>query len=452
MDTKPTISIALPDWVETALSVLEEAGFEAWLVGGCVRDSILGRPVHDYDIATDASWQDVERAFSDRGFATHETGVKHGTITAVVGGNALEITTFRTDCGYSDGRHPDRVAFVKSIEEDLARRDFTINAMAYHPERGLRDPYGGYDDIGRRAIRCVGDPDRRFREDSLRILRGCRFASQLGFTIEAATLEQMVHNKLALQRISAERVTAELQELLCGEYVHDALMATFDALCGALPEIAAMKGFEQHTPYHIYDVWEHTAYVVQYAPAEPLIRWAALLHDSGKPAAFFLDGERGHFYGHARLSVILAKSVLGRLCFSQAFVSDALALIQAHDDVIQPAPRPVKRALARLGGRTDLFRALCELKRADAMAQAPRCAPRIALAEDLMQTLDEILESKAAFTVKDLAIGGRDLMEMGVKPGPDLGMLLQRALDAVIDEEVENERGELLALMERLID
>ncbi len=444
--------VKIPDWVSTALSVLEETGFEAWLVGGCVRDSILGRPVHDYDIATNASWQDVARAFSEHGFATHETGVKHGTITAVIGTHALEITTFRTDCGYSDGRHPDKVAFVKSIEEDLARRDFTINAMAYHPDRGLCDPYNGIDDISRHTIRCVGDADSRFREDSLRILRGCRFASQLGFSIEPTTLQQMVNNKLALQRISAERVTAELQAMLCGDYVHDALMMTFDALCGILPEIAAMKNFEQHTPYHIYDVWEHTAYVVQYAPSYPLVRWAALLHDSGKPAAFFMDGERGHFYGHARLSVIMAKSVLSRMCFSQAFVSDVLELVRAHDDVIQPAPRPVKRALARLGGRTDLFKSLCELKRADAMAQAPRCAPRIELADDLMKTLDDILEANAAFAVKDLAIGGRDLMEMGVKPGPDLGMLLQRALDAVIDDEVPNEREALLALMARLID
>ena len=444
--------VQMPDWVAIALAVLEEAGFEAWLVGGCVRDSILGRPVHDYDLATDATWQEVAQAFSDHGMATHETGVKHGTITGVVGTHALEVTTYRSDCGYSDGRHPDRVSFVKSIEEDLARRDFTINALAYHPERGLCDPFGGHDDIDRRIIRCVGDPDSRFREDSLRILRGCRFASQLGFSIEPATLQQMVNNKLALQRISAERMTAELQGMLCGDYVHDALMATFDALCGALPEIAAMKGFEQHTPYHIYDVWEHTAYVVQYTPPYPLVRWAALLHDSGKPAAFFMDGDRGHFYGHARLSAILAKSVLGRMCFSQAFSSDVIELVRAHDDVIQPAPRPVKRALARLDGRTDLFKSLCELKRADAMAQAPRCAPRVELADDLMKTLDDILETNAAFTVKDLAIGGRDLMEMGVKPGPDLGMLLQRALDAVIDDEVPNERAALIALMERLID
>ncbi len=452
MNTKPKVRIEIPDWVMTALSVLEMDGFEAWLVGGCVRDSILGRPVHDFDIATNATWREVAQACAQHGITTHETGIKHGTITAVVGGNAIEITTFRTDCGYSDGRHPDRVAFVQSIEEDLARRDFTMNALAYHPERGLCDPYRGYDDIEQHVIRCVGDPDSRFREDSLRILRGCRFASQLGFAIEPATLEQMVHNKLALQRVSAERVTAELQAMLLGDHIYGALMATFDALCGALPEIAAMNGFEQHTPYHIYDVWEHTAYVVQYTPPYPLIRWAALLHDSGKPAAFFMDGERGHFYGHARLSVIMAKSVLGRLCFSQDFVSDVLELVRAHDDVIQPAPRPVKRALARLGGRTDLFKSLCELKRADAMAQAPRCAPRIALADDLLSTLDEILTTHAAFAVKDLEINGRDLMEMGVKPGPDLGMLLQRALDAVIDDEVPNERGALLELMNRLID
>ena len=323
--------------------------------------------------------------------------------------------------------------------------------MAYHPQRGLRDPFGGRSDIGRRIIRCVGEPDTRFKEDALRILRGCRFASQLGFSLDADTLQAMKSFKMALHRIAAERITHELEEMLCGEHIHDALLETFDVLGAVLPELCAMKGFEQHTPYHIYDVLEHTAYVLQYTPAYPLVRWAALLHDSGKPGAFFMDGDRGHFYGHAKLSVMLARSVMSRMCYSQAFAADVVQLVRIHDDLIQPSARTVKRALGRMDGRVELFRTLCELKRADAMAQAPRCAPRIELADDLLATLEEILATQAAFSVKDLAVRGDDVIALGVEPGPEIGALLHRALDAVIDEEVPNEHDALMELLKSWI-
>ena len=447
-----SISIPLPEWVVAAISALEDAGFEAWCVGGCVRDSIIGRPAKDYDIATDATWQQAQQAFTRRSFATHETGIKHGTLTVVIEDHAMEVTTYRSDGVYSDGRHPDEVTFVQSIEEDLARRDFTINALAYHPTRGLLDPFGGQEDLESGIIRCVGKPIVRFKEDALRILRGCRFAAQLGFSIDADTLQAMTFCKMALHHIAAERITAELQGMLCGEHIHDALLETFDVIVAVLPELCAMKGFEQHTPYHIYDVLEHTAYVLQYTPPYPLIRWAALLHDAGKPGAFFMDGDRGHFFGHAKLSVVLARSVLSRMCFSQSFVNDVLTLVRIHDDGIQPTPRYVKRALGRLNGRVDLFESLCELKRADAMAHSPQGSGRIELADALKKTLDDILASNEAFAVRDLAIDGNDIISMGINPGPEIGALLNQALDAVIDEKIPNDHDELLKLIKRYVE
>jgi len=444
----PSVNITLPPYVQCALDVLETAGYEAWCVGGCVRDALLGRAINDYDIATSALWRETQAAFEAAGFRTHETtGVKHGTLTVIVDEQALEITTFRADGTYSDARHPDNVTFVRTIEEDLARRDFTINALAYNPTRGLLDCYDGLADLQAGVIRVVGDGKERFREDALRILRGCRFASQLGFSIEPGTLQAMLACKILLQQVSAERITHELQAFLLGDHVHDALMATVDVLAAVIPELMACKGFDQHTPYHMYDVLEHTAYVVQNIPAYPLARWAALFHDLGKPGACFREGDVCHFYGHAKLSVFIARGIMDRLCLSPAFEADVLELVRVHDDVIQPTPRTVKRALARIDGRVDLFRALCDLKRADALSQAPRCAGRVELANQLDQVLDEILAADDAFTVKRLEIDGNDVMALGVPRGPKVGELLRAALDAVIDEDVPNERENLLAFL-----
>ena len=437
-------SISLPVPVEAALDVLESAGHEAWCVGGCVRDAIIGRPVNDYDIATSASWQETELVMHAAGFAVHRTGVKHGTVTVSRDGHAIEITTYRADGDYSDGRHPDSVEFVNCIEEDLARRDFTINAMAYHPKRGILDCYGGRRDLDRGVIRVVGDARKRFSEDGLRILRGCRFASQLGFFLEPQTKQAMWSHKMRLAKVSKERITHELTELLMGNHVHDALMESIDIISAVLPEIVAMKGFDQHTPYHIYDVWEHTAWVVQRSSRTRLARWAALFHDSGKPGAFFMDGDRGHFFGHPRLSVDVARAALARLTFSPAFVDDVLTLVRIHDRSIAATPRSVKRALAEMEGDVELFRTLIGLKRADALAQSELSAPRVQLAGDLERVLDEVLAAEDAFTVKQLAIDGRDVIEAGIPEGPAVGAALEAALDAVIDEQLPNDRAALL--------
>ena len=442
------LEAALPPSALTVLEVLEEGGFEAWCVGGFVRDALLGRPLHDVDVATDARWQEAQSLFAAAGLRTHEAGVAHGTLTVVAGGEPLEVTTYRVDGPYGDGRHPDAVSFSTSIEEDLARRDYTVNALAYHPQRGLLDPFGGLADLGAGVLRTVGDPRKRFEEDALRILRGCRFVSQLGFVLEEETWAAAVSQKSLLARVSVERIRAELDGLLCGAHAREALLGCVDVLSFALPELAAMRGFPQATPYHIYDVLEHTAWVVQRVPAEPALRWAALCHDMGKPAAAFTgpDGV-GHFYGHAAVSVELARGILERLKAPGALREEVLALVRRHDDVVEATPRSVKRMLGRLGGDPALFRMLCALKRADALAQAPRCAPRAELADELERVLDEVLAADEAFTLAQLAVGGRDVLALGVEPGPTVGAALHAALDAVTDERVPNEAEALRAFL-----
>lgn len=433
----------MPAYALEALDVLNVGGFEAWFVGGCVRDALLKRPVSDIDITTNALWTDVEQLFSTRGYATRETGVKHGTLTVIVQDHPIEITTFRTDSSYADGRHPDKVTFVRNIEADLTRRDFTINALAYNPERGLIDSVGGLTDLENRTIRAIGEPYKRFNEDALRILRACRFSSQLGFSIEADTMLAMEKLKTTMCVLSSERVAKELEKLLLGPYVFDALMNTSSVLVAVLPELAGMIGFEQHTPYHLYDVWEHTAHVVEYSPQTSVSRWAALLHDCGKPAAFFMDGDRGHFFGHARLSIIIGREIMDRLRLPNALRSDVLKLVRYHDTQIQATTKSVRKALVMLDGDVELFRALTALKRADALAQAKTSSPRLQLAYDLDDVLDEVLASHEAFKLSDLAINGHDIVALGAKPGPCVGKYLNEALQAVINEKVPNDHGEL---------
>lgn len=443
-------ALPVPPQARRVIEVLEAAGFEAWCVGGFVRDSLLGRPVSDIDIACSALWPQTEEACLAAGMRVHRTGEKHGTVTVVCDDAAFEVTTFRVDGAYSDARHPDEVRFVRSLKEDLARRDFTINAMAYHPLRGLADPFGGLEDARRGIIRTVGDPAQRFGEDTLRILRACRFSSQLGFSLDGATYQAMLEGKRGLLRVSSERITAELQKLLLGDNVRDALLQTVDVISAVLPELVAMKGFDQCTPYHCHDVLEHTARAVAGTPPYPLVRWAALFHDMGKPAAFFKEpGGRGHFYGHAKISVPLARGIMDRLTFSTAFRDRVLLLVERHDDVFDATPRAVKRALARMGGDVELFRALCDLKRGDASAQAPAYAEeRMRRADDLLRVLDGILAEGEAFTLKHLAVNGRDAMDAGIAQGPSVGAALAAALDAVIDEQIPNDRETLLAFLD----
>lgn len=446
-----SIHICIPSPALQIISLLEDAGFEAWCVGGFVRDSIMGRPVHDVDLASSASWQQLKQLCEGAGIRTREIGIKHGTLTVLLDDEAIEVTTYRIDGAYSDNRHPDSVTAARSIEEDLKRRDFTINAMAYHPVRGLLDPFGGREDIERGLIRTVGDPRKRFQEDALRILRGCRFASQLGFQMDETAFQAALSQKSLLANVAKERIYDEMERLLLGAHVHDALMRCSGILAFPFPEIAAMVGCEQNTIYHIYSVWEHTAVAVESVAPDPILRWAMFFHDMGKPAAKF-EGPDGisHFYGHAKISVLMAKEIMDRMGFSNHRQAQILALVKRHDDVVEPQRRSVRRALARLEGRPELFRMLCEVKRADARAQAPMCAPRVDLANELEVVLDEILAEGEAFSLKSLAVNGRDAIEAGIPQGPAIGNALSAALEAVIEGALPNQREELLEFLREL--
>lgn len=459
------------------LRALEDAGHEAYFVGGCVRDSIMGRPVSDIDIATSARWEETAAICQAQGMRAHETGTRHGTVTIVVGDSAssasnapthstpaahdsaqgsgrtsgqphaFEVTTYRIDSATSsDARHPDSVTFVTSIEEDLARRDLTINAMAWHPERGLVDPHGGLRDIEAGVIRMVGDPATRFREDALRILRACRFASQLGFRIDDATYDAMLSQKCLLENVSTERITHELDLMLLGGHVHDALMRTVDVVSFVLPELVAMKDCAQPTKYHCFDVLEHTAWAVQSARPERLVRWAALCHDMGKPACRFMDGDVVHFYGHAAVSARIARGLMNRLLMSNAFKDRLCAMVENHSDTVAPTLRSVKRALAKLGGDVELLRNLLALKRADILAHAPAYRDAASI-DDIERTLNAVVADGEAFSVAQLAIDGKDVIASGITEGPAIGATLQTALDAVIDGDIKNEREALLAFV-----
>lgn len=432
------------------IHVLESAGFAAWYVGGCVRDSLLGRPVSDIDIATSAHWEQVRSACANAGFETRETGTEHGTLTVLVhsgdGFETFEVTTFRSDSPTStDSRHPDSVEFVQSIEEDLARRDFTINAIAWHPERGLLDPFDGVADLEHKVIKVVGDPNARFNEDALRILRACRFASQLGFKIDHDTFAAMVSHKYLVLKVSTERVLHELDLFLQGSYVHDALMRTVDVLSIVLPELCAMKNCEQHTKYHIYDVLEHTAWALQYSPPTRLARWATLCHDMGKPATKFTDEEEvDHFYGHAKVSCELAQGIAARLAFSSRFTADLVHVIREHGNKDFESAKAVKRMLARLNGDVSLFQTLLEVMRADILAHAPEYTHTHTDIEDIRAMLKQVLDNQDAFTVQMLNIDGNDLIEAGISPGPEIGRILRAALNAVIEDQIPNDHNALL--------
>ena len=441
-----TTNIAIPAGGLLAIELLEDAGFEAWCVGGFVRDSIRRAPVHDLDIASSAPWQDAARVFRRAGLAVHETGTAFGTVTVIAGGSPIEVTTFRADGGYRDSRHPETVAFVGSIDEDLARRDFTINAMAWHPTRGLRDPFGGLRDLEAGLIRAVGVPAQRFAEDALRILRGIRFASELGFSIEGETLAAMQAHACSLGAISVERVFSELDRMLCGDAAGSALLACPEAVAAVIPEVGAMAGCPQNTPYHIYDVLGHTARVVDGSPATSLSRWSALLHDVGKPACRTTDAAgRDHFKGHAHVGARIAHDVLARLKAPTKLREEAHLLVSYHEWFMPPTETAVLRALRKLDGRLDLFRALLALQVADSLAKAPGITERLEAARTTQGILEEVIARGAPFTLAQLAVNGGDLIAAGWQPGPELGQTLAQLLDAVIDGELENSRETLLA-------
>ena len=432
--------LRIPAAVEEILERLEAAGFEAWCVGGAVRDALLGREAGDWDVASSAPPERVLALFAPRALPT---GLQHGTITVKTGpGAGVEVTTFRRDGIYLDGRRPEHVDFTGSIREDLSRRDFTVNAIAVNRRGEVLDPFGGRADLERRTLRAVGAAEERFREDGLRILRGLRFAARLG--LEAAPETERALRRCAplLERIAPERIRTELTGMLCGETVLPVLLAYPDVLGAPLPEILPCVGFDQRSRYHCWDVWEHTARAVAAAPPQPVLRWALLLHDLGKPDAFSLDGEgRGHFYGHWRKSAEYAGAILDRLRFDRRSRDLILTLVERHDCELPLSEKSVRKNLARYG--EEAVRALLAVKRADNLAQAPEYRDRQVLIGQWEDLLNLVLQEGACFSLRQLAVRGGDLTALGLR-GPAVGRVLQALLDQVLDGKLPNDREILL--------
>lgn len=434
------MNLPLSPGAAKALALLQAAGYEAWIVGGCVRDALLGLPPKDYDLTTSALPEETQRVFA--AYPRIETGLRHGTVTVLLEGEPLEITTYRVDGAYSDARHPDGVTFTRSLRQDAARRDFTINAMAYAPGWGLQDFFGGQADLARGILRAVGAAEKRFREDALRILRALRFASVLDFTLEGETARAARACAPLLAAVSAERVSGELGKLLCGKAAGRVLRDYPDVLGVVLPEILPMVGLDHRNPHHCYDVWTHTTVAVDHVPPELPLRLAMLLHDIGKPDTFSLgeDGQ-GHFYGHPRRSVELAEGILTRLRFPRRTRERVLTLVRYHDAVLEESPQRVRRWLNKLG--PEVFFDLLAIQGGDAAAQAPAYCTRLDHLRRLETLARQVLDQAPCLTVRDLAVGGEDLLALGYR-GPAIGRALRALLDQVLSETVSNEKNALL--------
>lgn len=428
----------LPEAVLRTLERLERAGHEAYVVGGAVRDDALGIEPHEYDVTTSALPEQVKAVFA--GGRLIDTGLRHGTVTLLEEGWPLEITTFRVDGEYTDGRHPDQVRFSSSLREDLMRRDFTCNAMAWSPRTGLVDPFGGLDACARRMLRAVGDPGKRFEEDGLRILRALRFAATLGFDIEADTYQAMLDKLPMLDHLSRERVAAELNHLLLGRAAAATLRTYPRVLFAALPCLQPLRATPQRSRFHVHDVWEHTLRVVAAAPPDLALRWAALFHDSGKPASLTRDPDgTTHFKGHPRLSEALAERTLRELRQPKKLIEEVALLIRHHDDRIREDG--VQRWLARLG--LEMFIKLVRLQRADADAHAPFVSRRAPDADELIARARALIEAGAVLSLRDLAIDGRGLLALGFPSGRPLGEALEYLLEEVIRGRAPNDREQL---------
>ena len=437
--------MTIPDYVQFCINRLEIAGFAAYAVGGCVRDSLLGLTPQDFDLCTAALPEQTEAVFSDCRLIL--AGKKHGTVAVVTDGGIVEITTFRTEGNYSDNRHPEWVKFVPDIREDLARRDFTVNAMAFSPTRGFTDPFGGRADLENRILRAVGDPGTRFREDSLRILRGVRFAVKYGLRVEDHTMEAMVQLRHLMANLARERVFDELCKLLLLVNAPD-LLCFAPILAAVIPELEPMLGFDQRSPHHAYDLFTHTAHVCAAVPAELPLRWTALHHDTGKIPTFTTDDTgRGHFYGHAGESAKIANDVLHRLKAPTALREQVVNLIGLHMTKIQPERKSVRRWLSRLGAGT--MEALLQLQEADMGSKGTGKPGELEQFAQLRALMAELQAEDACLSLKDLAVNGHDLMALGFS-GREIGKKLDFLLSLVLDEKVENTKEALLAQIAKL--
>ena len=435
----------LPSCVSDCLNRLERAGFACYAVGGCVRDWLMGLQPHDYDLCTAATPEQIQQVFAGEKMVL--AGQKHGTIGIITDGGVVEITTFRTEGDYQDNRHPGWVKFVDQIEGDLARRDFTINAMAWSPVRGLCDPFGGQLDLETKTLRAVGTPDVRFQEDSLRILRGIRFSVRFRLQLDPATFTAMLDQADLMENLARERVFDELCKLLPLVTAED-LLRFGPILAKVMPELAPTIGFDQHSPYHAYDVFTHTAHVTAAVSGEPALRWAALLHDVGKVPTFTLDENgRGHFYGHAQVGAKMADALLRRLKSPTALREQVVSLIDQHMTKLPAEKKALRRWLSKLG--VEQLTLLLQLQEADTANKGICKAEELACFRTMEALLAQILAENACLQIKDLAIDGHDLMALGYA-GPAIGKILHSLLEQVLDEKLPNDRQALLAAVKDL--
>ncbi|MBR1849262.1 MAG: CCA tRNA nucleotidyltransferase [Lachnospiraceae bacterium] len=437
------IQITLPSDVKFIIEKLEAAGFEAYAVGGCVRDQIMGREPNDWDITTSATPYEVKDIFHK----TVDTGLVHGTVTVILHGEGYEVTTYRIDGEYEDGRHPKQVSFTASLEEDLKRRDFTINAMAYNESHGLVDLFGGLEDLEKGVIRCVGEPMERFSEDALRMMRAVRFSAQFGYEIEEATREAVRKLAPTLEKVSVERIQVELTKLLTSghpDFFRECYELGLTELF--MPEFDACMTCEQHNPHHAYTVGEHTLIGMQHVPADKVLRLTMLLHDIGKVETKTTD-EAGidHFRGHPVKSAEMAKVILRRLRYDNQTIHDVVRLVEFHDwDIhIEARKKSVRKAVAKIG--QDFFPEMFEINLADTLAQSDYLRKEKLEKLDALKALyQEILRDKECLTLKDLAVNGQDLMAAGVQPGKQIGQILNAMLQDVLEYPEHNDKEHLL--------
>lgn len=441
------LRMILPAPINNALAKLTQQGFEAFVVGGCVRDAMMGIDPKDFDIATNATPTDVQRVFID--FPVFETGIQHGTVTVLIDSHPLEITTYRIDGEYIDKRRPLNVEFTNSIIEDLSRRDFTINAMAYSNETGLVDPFNGRKAINEKLICCVGEPTKRFEEDALRILRAVRFAAVFGFEIETRTKDALMKAKETILTVATERITAEFTRMICGDYIESILLEYADLIAVFIPEIIPSIQFDQKNPYHAHDVYTHTVKVVSNVPPYLSLRLAALFHDIAKPQTHTTDiNGVGHFYGHQILGARTAKTILDRMKFDNETKQRTYELVYFHDIQIKSEPKAVKRVLNRFS--ESFFEDLIDLKKADILGQNPEMKGRIKDIDNLLAIYKNVIKENACFKLKDLAINGNDLISIGIPGGRKIGKILMDCLNQVINERIQNNKEEMIRYVKEI--
>lgn len=443
------VRITIPERVNSIIKTLEDAGYEAYAVGGCIRDIILGRKPQDWDITTSALPQQVKSLFR----RTVDTGIKHGTVTVLIGDEGFEVTTYRVDGVYEDGRHPRDVSFTRELKEDLRRRDFTINAMAYNDRDGLVDLYGGMDDIDNKIIRCVGEPEERFGEDALRMLRAIRFSAQLGYEIDPDTEKAISKLSGNLKKISAERIHTELIKTLVSDHPEKIEKAYETGLTAVfLPEFDTAMQTEQNHPHHCYSVGKHIIKSICEIEADPVLRLAMLLHDIGKPKTLMIDEEgKTHFHGHPAVSEKMSIDIMRRLKLDNDTIRKVSILVRYHDygNGVPASEKTVRRALNKIGD--ELFGDFLKVKEADVHAQSDY------LREEKLENIEEwrriykaIREKGQCFSVKDMKISGKDLIALGIPAGPEIGNILDKLLDEVLDDPEKNDREYLLGRAEEL--